>query len=174
MAPLELLLVETDAPFLTPVPNRGKPNSPAMAAHTVRASLSDLKDLDVADLCAQLQRPASASSAGEHSRAPLHPAPLTPTPPTPTRQMRIRSAGECGKCAFDPVRGQGAMSAGHAVRLLGAGDVREIAGRLGVRPTKRLGQNFVVDPGTVRRIATLASPFAPGDVVLEVGPGSGR
>jgi len=51
-APLELLLVETDAPFLTPVPYRGKPNSPALAAHTVRA-LAGLKQIGVADLCAQ-------------------------------------------------------------------------------------------------------------------------
>ena len=46
------------------------------------------------------------------------------------------------------------------VRLLGAGDVRAIAARLGVQPTKRLGQNFVVEPGTVRQIAALAGPFA--------------
>jgi 16S rRNA (adenine1518-N6/adenine1519-N6)-dimethyltransferase len=59
-----------------------------------------------------------------------------------------------------------------AVRLLGAGDIRGIAGRLGVRPTKKLGQNFVVEPGTVRQIAALAA-FRPGDVVLEVGPGLG-
>jgi TatD DNase family protein len=52
-APVDLLLVETDAPFLTPVPYRGKPNSPALAAHTVRA-LADLKQIGVADLCAQL------------------------------------------------------------------------------------------------------------------------
>jgi TatD DNase family protein len=52
-APLDLLLVETDAPFLTPVPHRGKPNSPAMAAHTVRA-LADLRQIGVTDLCAQL------------------------------------------------------------------------------------------------------------------------
>jgi len=58
------------------------------------------------------------------------------------------------------------------VRLLGAGDVREIAGRLGIRPTKRLGQNFVVEQGTVRQIAALAAP-GPGDVILEVGPGLG-
>ncbi|MFY9851407.1 MAG: rRNA adenine dimethyltransferase family protein [Trebonia sp.] len=62
------------------------------------------------------------------------------------------------------------MTAG--VRLLGAGDIRGIAGRLGVRPTKRLGQNFVVEQGTVRRIAALAAP-RDGDVVLEVGPGLG-
>jgi 16S rRNA (adenine1518-N6/adenine1519-N6)-dimethyltransferase len=58
------------------------------------------------------------------------------------------------------------------VRLLGAGEIRDIAGRLGVRPTKRLGQNFVVEQGTVRRIAALAAP-RDGDVVLEVGPGLG-
>jgi 16S rRNA (adenine1518-N6/adenine1519-N6)-dimethyltransferase len=58
------------------------------------------------------------------------------------------------------------------VRLLGAGDVRRIAGRLGVRPTKKLGQNFVVEPGTVRQIAALAG-VRPGDVILEVGPGLG-
>jgi 16S rRNA (adenine1518-N6/adenine1519-N6)-dimethyltransferase len=58
------------------------------------------------------------------------------------------------------------------VRLLSPTDVRELAGRLGLRPSKRLGQNFVVEQGTVRRIAALAAP-GPGDVVLEVGPGLG-
>jgi 16S rRNA (adenine1518-N6/adenine1519-N6)-dimethyltransferase len=56
--------------------------------------------------------------------------------------------------------------------LLGPAAVREIAGRLGVRPAKRLGQNFVIDPGTVRRIVTLAGLSAQ-DRVLEVGPGLG-
>ena len=58
------------------------------------------------------------------------------------------------------------------VRLLSPADVRMLAGRLGVRPSKRLGQNFVIEPGTVRRIAALAAP-GPDDVVLEVGPGLG-
>ncbi len=58
------------------------------------------------------------------------------------------------------------------MRLLTPGDVRELAGRLNVRPSKRLGQNFVVEPGTVRRIAALAA-LEPQDVVLEVGPGLG-
>jgi 16S rRNA (adenine1518-N6/adenine1519-N6)-dimethyltransferase len=52
------------------------------------------------------------------------------------------------------------------------GDVRAIAGRLDVRPSKRLGQNFVVEQGTVRQIAALAA-LRPDDVVLEVGPGLG-
>jgi 16S rRNA (adenine1518-N6/adenine1519-N6)-dimethyltransferase len=65
-----------------------------------------------------------------------------------------------------------APGASRAVRLLGAGDIRGLAGRLGVQPTKKLGQNFVVEPGTVRRIAALAEP-GPGDVLLEVGPGLG-
>jgi 16S rRNA (adenine1518-N6/adenine1519-N6)-dimethyltransferase len=58
------------------------------------------------------------------------------------------------------------------VRLLGPADVREIAERLGVRPSKRLGQNFVIEQGTVRKIAALAA-MRPQDVVLEVGPGLG-
>src|SRR6185312_14761125 len=64
------------------------------------------------------------------------------------------------------------VAEGAAVRLLTPGDIRELAGRLGVRPSKRLGQNFVVEPGTVRRIAALAA-LESQDVVLEVGPGLG-
>ena len=56
--------------------------------------------------------------------------------------------------------------------LLGASEVRDIAARWGIRPTKQWGQNFVVDANTVRRIVRL-SGVAPGDVVLEVGPGIG-
>jgi len=56
--------------------------------------------------------------------------------------------------------------------LLGPTEIRELAGRLGVQPAKHLGQNFVVDAGTVTRIAALAR-LQPGDVVLEVGPGFG-
>lgn len=56
--------------------------------------------------------------------------------------------------------------------LLGASDVRRLAEALGVRPTKTLGQNFVHDAGTVRRIARVGGVQA-GDTVLEVGPGLG-
>ena len=58
------------------------------------------------------------------------------------------------------------------MRLLGPADVRDLAERLGVRPSKRLGQNFVIEHGTVRQIAALAA-LRPDDVVLEVGPGLG-
>jgi len=57
-------------------------------------------------------------------------------------------------------------------RLLGPAEVRELAAGIGLRPSKRRGQNFVVDPNTVRRIARVAG-LHPGDVVLEVGPGLG-
>jgi TatD DNase family protein len=49
--PAGLLLAETDAPFLTPMPHRGKRNSPAMVAHTVRC-LAEVRDIPVADMCA--------------------------------------------------------------------------------------------------------------------------
>jgi 16S rRNA (adenine1518-N6/adenine1519-N6)-dimethyltransferase len=58
------------------------------------------------------------------------------------------------------------------VVLLGSADVRQLAARLGVRPTRILGQNFMHDPNTVRRIARL-SEVGPKDVVLEIGPGLG-
>ena len=56
--------------------------------------------------------------------------------------------------------------------LLGPAEVRALAARLGIRPTKTLGQNFVIDPNTVRRIVR-AAEVTPDDVVLEVGPGLG-
>ncbi|WP_232376591.1 16S rRNA (adenine(1518)-N(6)/adenine(1519)-N(6))-dimethyltransferase RsmA [Amycolatopsis aidingensis] len=56
--------------------------------------------------------------------------------------------------------------------LLGPSEIRGLAGELHIRPTKKLGQNFVHDPNTVRRIVELAGVGA-ADVVLEVGPGLG-
>jgi 16S rRNA (adenine1518-N6/adenine1519-N6)-dimethyltransferase len=56
--------------------------------------------------------------------------------------------------------------------LLGPAEVRELAARLGIRPTKTLGQNFVIDANTVRRIVR-AAELAADDVVIEVGPGLG-
>jgi 16S rRNA (adenine1518-N6/adenine1519-N6)-dimethyltransferase len=57
-------------------------------------------------------------------------------------------------------------------RLLGPVEVRALAAELDLRPTKRLGQNFVHDANTVRRIVR-AAELTPDDVVLEVGPGLG-
>jgi TatD DNase family protein len=54
VAPAALMLAETDAPYMTPVPHRGKPNSPAMTAYTIRF-LAALKNLDLAEFCATLQ-----------------------------------------------------------------------------------------------------------------------
>jgi 16S rRNA (adenine1518-N6/adenine1519-N6)-dimethyltransferase len=56
--------------------------------------------------------------------------------------------------------------------LLGPAEIRELATRLGVAPTKKLGQNFLHDPNTIRRIVTAAG-LRPDDVALEVGPGLG-
>ena len=56
-APPDLLLVETDAPFLTPVPYRGKPNAPWFAALTLR-KLAEVKGMDTAELCGQVTRTA--------------------------------------------------------------------------------------------------------------------
>lgn len=57
-------------------------------------------------------------------------------------------------------------------RLLGAADVRSLAARLDLRPTKQRGQNFVIDGNTVRRIVR-ESGVGADDVVVEVGPGLG-
>jgi len=56
--------------------------------------------------------------------------------------------------------------------LLGAAEIREIASRIGVNPTKKLGQNFVVDANTCRRIVKIAD-VQTDDVALEIGPGLG-
>ncbi|MDQ4503711.1 16S rRNA (adenine(1518)-N(6)/adenine(1519)-N(6))-dimethyltransferase RsmA [Sinomonas sp. ASV322] len=56
--------------------------------------------------------------------------------------------------------------------LLGAADIRALAEEIGVRPTKTLGQNFVIDGNTIRRIVAAAKLDA-GETVLEVGPGLG-
>ncbi len=62
------------------------------------------------------------------------------------------------------------MSVAHG--LLGPAEVRELAAALDVTPTKKLGQNFVHDANTVRRIVRTAGVEA-GEIVLEVGPGLG-
>ena len=58
------------------------------------------------------------------------------------------------------------------VELLGAADVRALAEVLGVSPTKKLGQNFVTDPNTIRRIVQAAKLIG-SETVVEIGPGLG-
>jgi len=58
------------------------------------------------------------------------------------------------------------------MQLLGPAHIRDLAELLDVTPTKKLGQNFVIDANTVRRIVRVGG-VEPGDVVLEVGPGLG-
>ena len=56
-APASLLLAETDAPFLTPVPHRGKRNAPWLTAHTLR-KLAEVKGMDLAELCHEVSQTA--------------------------------------------------------------------------------------------------------------------
>jgi TatD DNase family protein len=55
LTPAGQLLVETDAPFLTPMPHRGRPNSSRLVPHTVRA-LADVTGIELPELCDQLTR----------------------------------------------------------------------------------------------------------------------
>lgn len=64
------------------------------------------------------------------------------------------------------------MSTSAGPKLLGPADVRSLAARLDLRPTKQRGQNFVIDANTVRRIVR-ESGITEDDVVVEVGPGLG-
>ena len=64
------------------------------------------------------------------------------------------------------------MIAGDAHPLLSPADVRGLLAAHGLRPSRALGQNFLADPNTARRIVRLAG-VGPGDRVLEVGPGLG-
>ncbi len=64
------------------------------------------------------------------------------------------------------------MTSSAGPRLLGPAEVRSLAAQLDLRPTKQRGQNFVIDPNTVRRIVR-ESGITGRDVVVEVGPGLG-
>lgn len=62
--PADRLLVETDAPFLTPVPKRGRPNASYLVPHTVRA-MAQLRDVPLKDLCATLNGNAETAFGGD-------------------------------------------------------------------------------------------------------------
>ena len=119
-------------------------------------------------------------------------APTRRCPARPRARSRSRSRRRCATpvaaatapgppargssaCPSDGRRGGGVHAFGVTVgeaRLLGPVEVRALAAELDLRPTKRLGQNFVHDANTVRRIVR-AADLTPDDVVLEVGPGLG-
>jgi len=87
--------------------------------------------------------------------------------------------GEGGAGARGPGRGRydGAVTESTAPEpaaraLLGPAEIRALAEQLGIRPTKTLGQNFVIDPNTIRRIIA-AARLGEHETVLEVGPGLG-
>jgi 16S rRNA (adenine1518-N6/adenine1519-N6)-dimethyltransferase len=63
-------------------------------------------------------------------------------------------------------------STGSTQGLLGADDIHALAARAQISPTKKLGQNFMIDPQTIEKIVRLAGVHS-GDQVVEVGPGLG-
>lgn len=66
----------------------------------------------------------------------------------------------------------GPSSESSSVKLLGPAEIRDLAELLGIQPTKKLGQNFVIDANTVRRIVRIAG-VAAGQTAVEIGPGLG-
>jgi len=81
-----------------------------------------------------------------------------------------QSTGEPGR---EPEHGRHAAPATKPVSaLLGPAEIRDLAEMLGVNPTKKLGQNFVIDGNTVRRIVK-AAEVSSTDTVVEIGPGLG-
>jgi 16S rRNA (adenine1518-N6/adenine1519-N6)-dimethyltransferase len=76
-----------------------------------------------------------------------------------------------GAVTTEQGRGEGGTP-GSDGTLLSAKDIRELAEFAGIHPSKQRGQNFVIDPNTVRTIVQRAEVGA-GDAVLEVGPGLG-
>jgi 16S rRNA (adenine1518-N6/adenine1519-N6)-dimethyltransferase len=106
-------------------------------------------------------------------------APVSPPPPRPTSRPSGPSS-----CTTRPGAVSGRTAASTSDRtpltthpeqpdgLLGPAAIRELAQHLDLRPTKTLGQNFLHDANTIRRIVRTAD-LRPEDVVLEVGPGLG-
>lgn len=87
-----------------------------------------------------------------------------PSSDLPIDQPHTEAHPEHGRHAAAPAKAPSA--------LLGPAEIRDLAEMLGVNPTKKLGQNFVIDANTVRRIVKVAQ-ITPGDTVVEVGPGLG-
>jgi 16S rRNA (adenine1518-N6/adenine1519-N6)-dimethyltransferase len=95
-----------------------------------------------------------------------------PPPARRVRPGRGRWLYGVSVAARDETYGLDADARGAASRLLGPAEIRALAASAGIRPTKTLGQNFLHDANTIRRIVRIAA-VGPDDVVLEVGPGLG-
>ena len=67
VAPLDRILVETDAPFLTPMPLRGRPNASYLVPHTVRA-MAEVRQLPLEQLCAAIDANTDAAFGGSWGR----------------------------------------------------------------------------------------------------------
>jgi 16S rRNA (adenine1518-N6/adenine1519-N6)-dimethyltransferase len=93
---------------------------------------------------------------------------VTPPPAGPPGDAPPPGPAPAPAAVPGPTAGVGRPADG----LLGPADIRELAAALGVRPTKQRGQNFVIDPNTVRRIVR-AADVRPEDAVVEIGPGLG-
>lgn len=108
--------------------------------------------------------PAGAARADGHT--PAGACEATSEPPA--------DAARTDRTCQDPrdPRDHNAFPGSRAAGLLGPTEVRGLSQALGIRPTKTLGQNFVHDAGTVRRIVKSAG-VRPDDTVLEIGPGLG-
>ena len=114
------------------------------------------------------------------------PVPDSPVPPTGTVRSGISEPAGAREAASEvssePTRADhprpqdssvsGVSSGSLTTGLLGPAEIRGLSQVLGIRPTKTLGQNFVHDAGTVRRIVASAG-VSPDDTVLEIGPGLG-
>jgi len=103
--------------------------------------------------------------------APAEPVPLVePVETTEGHQISTSSISEGSSSINEAAPDARPATAPKA--LLGPAEIRDLAEMLGVNPTKKLGQNFVIDANTVRRIVRVAT-VSPGDTVVEVGPGLG-
>ncbi len=99
--------------------------------------------------------------------SPSEPPQPAAEPAGPPPQPAAEPAGLPPQPAAEPAGPPAA-----ATTLLGAAEIRALAARHGIRPTKQWGQNFVVDANTCRRIVRTAEVTA-ADTVVEVGPGLG-
>ena len=127
LVPDDRLLVETDSPFLSPEPFRGRDNEPA---RVVAVGV------------------AVAAARGDGCR-------------------NDRAADDRER---DPALWLERMTG--SPDLMGAARVREVLDAHDVRPSKALGQNFVIDPNTIRKMLAVAR-VSPTDRVLEIGAGAG-